>query len=242
MAAVIEIKELTVAYGKTKALDKLSLKVEPGEIFGFLGPNGAGKTTAIKAILGLIPVAAGAVTIQGLHPSRRAARKKIGYLPEDASYHSFLTPSEILKFYGEIFGIPKTELKKRVRGLLEFVGLAEYQKKRVSELSKGTVQKIGLAQALVNQPDILVLDEPTSGLDPIARMELRNTLNTLRKEGRTIFFSSHELSEVETLSNTITILKKGRVVCGGSLDNIMGSGDGKSLEQHFIEAVTEGPR
>ncbi len=242
MPAVIEINKLTVTYGKTKALDDISLKVERGEIFGFLGPNGAGKTTAIKAILGIVPVPRDTITIHGVPPSRRAARKKLGYLPEDAAYHRFLTPKEILMFYGEIFGIPTRELKKRVRGLLEFVGLAEYQNKRVSELSKGTVQKIGLAQALVNQPDVLVLDEPTSGLDPIARRELRNALNSLRKEGRTIFFSSHELSEVETLSDKITIMRKGRVVRQGALHEIMKANDGKSLEQHFVEAVTEATR
>ena len=236
MAAVIEISGLTVDYAHKRALDGLSLNVPRGEIFGFLGPNGAGKSTAIKAILGLIFPTSGKLMLHGLPPTNPESRRKVGFLPEEANYYRFLTPVEILTFYGNICEVPKESIKKRIPQLLELVGLSEVRNKQVGTFSKGMTQKISLAQTLIHDPETLILDEPTSGLDPISRMDLRKILKDLKNEGRTIFFSSHELSEVELLCDSIAILKSGKLVKSGPLQEVLGSSD-EPLERFFIRTV-----
>ena len=239
MENVVEIDRLVVDYGKKRALEGLSLCVRRGEIFGFLGPNGAGKSTTIKTLLGLIPITEGRVLLHGLLPSDIRSRAKIGFLPEEATYYRFLTPVEILGFYGEIFCIPRDVLKKRTEELLELVGLSHVQKKPLETFSKGMVQKVSLAQALINDPETLILDEPTSGLDPLARMDLRKILHDLKNRGRTIFFSSHELSEVELLCDSIAIVKSGKLIQLGSLHEVLGEGKDQNLERFFLNAIKE---
>ena len=240
MDNVVDIQNLVVNYGKKRALDGLSLEVRRGEIFGFIGPNGAGKTTTIKSILGLILPKEGTVLLHGFTPSDVRSRQVVGYLPEEATYYRFLSPVEILSFYGEIFRIPKQELKKRIQRLMELVGLADVQNKQISTYSKGMVQKVNLAQALINEPQTLILDEPTSGLDPMARLDLRKILTDLKKEGRTIFFSSHELSEVELLCDSVAILKAGKIIKSGSLQDVLGAAKDYHLERFFIDTITKG--
>ncbi|MBI3251806.1 MAG: ABC transporter ATP-binding protein [Candidatus Omnitrophica bacterium] len=237
MENAIEIKNLVVAYGPKRALDGLSLSVEKGKIFGFLGPNGAGKSTAIKTLLGLVPFYSGDVRVHGLSPADPRARARIGFLPEEATYYRFLTPLETLKFYGEIFSIPKAELKTRIEKLLTLVGLFDVRNKPIRTFSKGMAQKLSLAQALVNDPQTLILDEPASGLDPLARADLRRILHDLRNQGKTIFFSSHELSEAELVCDSIAILEAGRLVLSGSLKEVLGDHRDKNLERFFIETV-----
>jgi ABC-2 type transport system ATP-binding protein len=238
MAPVIEIKDLVVEYDKKRALDGLCLSVNPGEIFGFLGPNGAGKSTAIKTILGLVFPNSGQVRLHGLPPEDVRSRAAVGFLPEEATYYKFLTPVEILRFYGTVCGVSSRILKERTEKLLDLVGLAAVAGKKVSTFSKGMAQKIGLAQALIHDPATLILDEPTSGLDPLSRMELRNLLRKLRQEGKTIFFSSHELSEVELLCDTIAIIKSGKLVKAGPLHKVVGPQE-QSLERFFLKTIEE---
>ncbi len=234
---VIDIQDLVVDYHHHRALQGLTLQVRQGEIFGFLGPNGAGKSTAIKTLLGLLFPTEGSVRVHGLSPDNPASRQKVGFLPEEASYYRFLTPVELLIFYGRLFGIPRAELKKRTEKLLQMLDLSEVAKKRIGTFSKGMMQKVSLAQTLINEPDTLILDEPTSGLDPLARLDLRRILVDLRKEGKTVFFSSHELSEVELLCDSIAILKAGRLVKAGSLDEVLGHHKDKNLERFFLETM-----
>jgi len=234
---VIEIKNLVVDYRHHRALDGLSLKVREGEIFGFIGPNGAGKTTAIKALLGLISPNQGEVLLHGLPPSRPAARAKIGFLPEEATYYRFLSPVEILSFYGEILGMPKQVLRDRIQNILSLVGLSDVRNRPIHTFSKGMVQKVSLAQALIHEPETLILDEPTSGLDPLARMNLRKILTDLKKAGRTIFFSSHELSEVELICDSIAIIKEGRLVKAGLIHEVLGAHKDLHLERFFLETI-----
>lgn len=234
MTHVIDFDGLTVSYGAKKALDGLTLRVAKGEIFGFLGPNGAGKSTSIKALLGLVLPSSGRVTLHGLPPSDPRSRERIGFLPEEARYYRFLTPIETLRFYGELCRVPKKILEARITILLERVGLSGEGHRSLSTLSKGMTQKLGIAQALINNPDTLILDEPMSGLDPIARMDLRALLLDMRREGKTIFFSSHELSEVELICDSIAILKEGRVIKAGPMTAFVGSDHERNLERFFL--------
>ena len=234
---VIEISQLVVHYKARRVIDGLSFSVQRGEIFGFIGPNGAGKSTMIKALLGLVPYQSGRIQIHGLPPADPASRRAIGFLPEEANYYRFLTPLEILGFYGRVFGIPKAVLKDRVQKLLDLVGLSASARRPIGVFSKGMTQKLSLAQALINEPDTLVLDEPTSGLDPLARMDLRNILTTLKKQGKTIFFSSHELSEVELLCDSIAMIRSGRLVQYGPMRDVLGAHPEKNLERFFLETM-----
>ena len=236
-ASVIQIKDLIVQYKDARVIDGVTLSVKPGEIFGFLGPNGAGKSSTIKTILGLLFPKSGTVTVLGRSPSDVRSRAKIGYLPEETTYYRFLSPKEILTFYGRLFGIPRVELKKRIERLLGLVGLEAVANRMISTFSKGMTQKMSLAQCLINDPELLILDEPTSGLDPIARMGLRKILSDLRQGGKTIFFSSHELSEVEMVCDSVAILKAGKMLKSGTLREILGTRHELSLEQYFLKTI-----
>lgn len=237
MGYAIRIQNLVVDYHRKRALDGLTLEVKQGEIFGFLGPNGAGKTTAIKALLGLVPPSGGSVFLHGLPPQDIRSRQKVGFLPEEAFYYRFLTPVEVLKFYGEIFRVPKPVLKERIQKLLSLVGLLDVQRKPLGSFSKGMVQKVSLAQALINDPETLILDEPMSGLDPLARWDLRKLLSGLKEQGRTIFFSSHELSEVELLCDSIAVIQSGRLIRSGPLAEILKDRESRHLETFFLETI-----
>jgi ABC-2 type transport system ATP-binding protein len=236
MNYALECRALRVSFGTKTTLDGLDLKVRAGEMFGFLGPNGAGKSTTIKSLLGLIQPASGEVLVHGVSPDHPSARRRIGFLPEEAMYYRFLTPMEILRFYGDICGVERGLLTRRIEELLKLVGMWEVRNRQIKTFSKGMTQKISLAQALIHDPDTLILDEPTSGLDPIARMDLRSLLKDLRHQGKTIFFSSHELSEAELLCDTIAIIKNGKIIKTGSVESVL-AGKEHNLERFFIDTI-----
>ena len=228
MAPVIETKKLTKVYEAAfrgqdvTALTDLDLTVETGEIFGYLGPNGSGKTTTNKLLLGLIFPTKGTIKIMGsTHIGSPRIRKNIGYLPEGAYYPDFLRGEEVLRFYGQLYGLSGADLKKRIDGVLETVGMTRARRRLIRGYSKGMRQRIGLAQALLSDPQILILDEPTTGLDPIARKEIRDMLVQLRDEGKTLFISSHELLEVELMSDRVGILFEGALQTTGRIDDIL---------------------
>ena len=241
MPNVIEINDLVVQYGDRRVVEGLTLQVPRGEIFGFLGPNGAGKSTTIKSLLGLIFPQSGTLRLNGLSPSDPRSRARVGFMPEDATYYRFLTAEEILRFYGRLFLISSIELNKRIDRLLNLVGLADAARRQLRTFSKGMVQKVSLAQSLINDPETLILDEPTTGLDPLAKMQLRDILSDLKKQGKTIFFSSHELSEAELLCDSILILKSGRALRGGSLKEVLAGQSGHSLEKFFLNTIQGAP-
>lgn len=212
----IEVADLQVRYhskqGELCAVDGLSFHVSPGEVVGFLGPNGAGKSSTLKALMGFVESSSGSCKVFGLEAGSLEARMRIGYLPEVAMYYPFLTPLETLTLYGELQGLYGKALREEVESLLEIVGLSAARKKQNRNLSKGMLQRVGIAQALLGNPDLLILDEVTSGLDPIGRRELRHLLRERQKQGATLFFSSHELSEVEMLCDRVLIINKGKLV------------------------------
>jgi len=227
LAAAIETKQLTKTY-KSKSrnltvVDKLDLHVEEGEIFGFLGPNGAGKTTTIKMLLSIIEATSGEGYILGKELGDFDVHKLISYVPERPYYYEYMTGLEILKFYGSLFGISDVA---HMQNLLERVGLADARNtnKTINQYSKGMQQRIGLAQALLNDPKLLFLDEPTGGLDPIAHREIRDLILGFREEGRTVFISSHELSEVELICDRVAIINHGVIVAQGKLTDLLAGG------------------
>ena len=228
MSAVIETKGLTKIYESpfrgqdVHALKELDLTVNPGEIFAYLGPNGSGKTTTIKMLLGLIFPTAGTIEILGQTDITSAkVRRNIGYLPEGAYYPDFLRGEEILQYYGQLYGLTGSHLKTRIGEVLEEVGMMHARKRLLRGYSKGMRQRIGLAQALISDPQILILDEPTTGLDPIARKEMRDILARLRDRGKTLLISSHELLEVELISDRAGILFNGALQKLGTIDELL---------------------
>ena len=232
MSAVIETHKLTKVYEAAfkgqdvQALKDLNLTIYSGEIFGYLGPNGSGKTTTIKLLLGLIFPTSGTIEILGTRDIGSAAvRRKIGYLPEGAYYPDFLKGEEVLRFYGQLYGLGGQDLKKRIDRVLETVRMTYARKRMIRGYSKGMRQRIGLAQALLSDPQILILDEPTTGLDPIARKEIRDILAALRDQGKSLLISSHELLEVELISNCVGILSNGVLQTAGTIDDLLTNRD-----------------
>lgn len=204
------------------ALRDLTLEVQPGEVFGFLGPNGAGKTTAIKAILGIVRPTGGRAYLFGKQVARHPdLLARVGFLPENPYFYDFLKGWEFLDTCGRIFGIPASERKTRVDQLLEKMGLAESRDLQLRKFSKGMLQRIGLAQALINNPDLVILDEPLTGLDPLGRKQVKDLILSLKEQGKTVFFSSHILPDVEMLCDRVGILWRGRLVKSGRLDQLL---------------------
>lgn len=208
------------------ALHELTLNVEAGEIYGFLGPNGAGKTTTVKILLRIIYPTSGSATIMGKPLGHPDVVNQVGYMPENPYFYRFLTGREFLRFFARLANISAAEAAKRADQLLEQVGMSHAADVRIAEYSKGMVTRIGLAQALLREPAVLFLDEPMSGLDPIGRREIRQIIMNLRARGKTIFFCSHILSDVEAICDRVAILNKGRVVAQGNLDDILGNEGG----------------
>lgn len=219
-----------------RALDHLNLRVEPGEIFGLLGPNGAGKTTTLKLLHRLIFPTSGTATLLGKSIQDVSVHARIGYLPENPYFYDHLTAEEFLNYAGELFNLPVSERRSRVKLLLDRVGLAESQKIPLRRFSKGMVQRVGIAQALVNDPELIFLDEPMSGLDPLGRREVRNLILELREEGKTVFFSTHILSDAEALCDRVAILHRGQLQGCGGLREIL------SLGITSTEVVVENPQ
>jgi len=244
MQVVIEIKDLTKDYEvgfvrkrKVRALDGLSLTVNQGEIFGFLGANGAGKTTTLKLLMRLIFPTVGTARILDRDIADVSMHARIGYLPENPYFYDYLTPLEFLNFCGEIFGIPNPRRTDRAKELLTSVGLIEARwKTQLRKFSKGMLQRVGLAQALINDPEIVFLDEPMSGLDPIGRREVRDLIAALKQNGKTVFMCSHILSDIEVLCDRVAILKGGRLAHVGALDDLRQQSTGQNL----IEVVVSG--
>jgi ABC-2 type transport system ATP-binding protein len=199
------------------AVRNLSLTVRRGEIFGFLGPNGAGKSTSIKMLLGLVKPSGGRALVLGAPPNDVAVRRKIGFLPEDFRFYEWLTGAELLKLHGRLCGMAAARLRERVPALLDMVGLTPHRQKRLGEFSKGMLQRIGLAQALIHEPELIFLDEPTSGLDPLGRRLVRDVIRAQRERGATVFLNSHLLSEVEITCDQVAFIKDGEVVAGRNL-------------------------
>ena len=210
---------------KVESLKKCTLTVYQGETFGLLGPNGAGKTTLLKTLLGIARPTSGRGMLLGEPIGDRAMKQKVGYLPENAYYYDFLTGWELLQFTAGLFQIPASVQRQRIPQLLDLVGLAQSaaKKKQLRQYSKGMVQRIGMAQALINDPEVVFLDEPMSGLDPMGRYQIREIILSLKAQGKTIFFNSHILSDVEKICDRIAILAQGELICIGALDELLGT-------------------
>ena len=212
---------------KIQSLKNCSLAVHQGETFGLLGPNGAGKTTLLKTLLGIVHPTGGRAALLGHPIGERKIKQKVGYLPENPYFYDYLTAWEFLAFTANVFEIPSPLKKKRISQLLELVELDKTtaKKKQLRQYSKGMLQRVGMAQALINDPELVFLDEPMSGLDPLGRYQVRRIILSLKEQGKTIFFNSHVLSDVEVICDRIAILARGEILCVGSLDELLGSAD-----------------
>lgn len=231
----IEIKGLAKTYpaGFWKkqthpALHGLNLSVESGETFGFLGPNGAGKTTTLKLLMGITFPTAGTATILGKHFLDPEVRKKIGFLPEQPYFYDYLSAPELLDYYAALSGLSRVGRAKRIGPVLERVGLGDVGKKQLRKFSKGMLQRVGIAQAITHDPEILFLDEPMSGLDPLGRHEVRELIQSLKDEGKTIFFSTHILSDAEALCDRVAVIHKGELRGVGVVNDLRSNAAGKS--------------
>lgn len=225
MAAIIKTEGLSKVYHSRpeniRALDKLSLEVEPGYIFGYLGPNGAGKTTTINILLDFIKPTEGRAWILGKEIGDVKAKEKIGFLPENPYFYTHLTSGEFLDFFGRIFHLETGLRKKRIEALLELVGLEKEKNSLLKGFSRGMLQRIGLAQALINEPELIFMDEPIAGLDPIGRKEVREIIKKIKAQNKTIFFCSHILSDVEQICDHVAILKEGKLINQGPLSKLL---------------------
>jgi ABC-2 type transport system ATP-binding protein len=217
----IETTHLRKIYGSNVAVSDLTLTVERGEVFGFLGPNGAGKTTSVKMLLGLITPTAGEMRLLGVPARDHRVRQRIGFLPEHFRFHDWLTASEFLRLHAALYRMPEAVIRQRVPELLELVGLSQHAAQKLRGFSKGMLQRIGLAQALLNEPDLIILDEPTSGLDPVGRRLVRDIIRSLKQRGATVFLNSHLLSEVEITCDRVAFIKHGQVLQISALQTLV---------------------
>lgn len=241
MPSAIRIEELTKDYAigfwrrrPYRALDSLTLDISTGEVFGFLGPNGAGKTTTLKLLMQLIFPTSGRAEILGRPVGDIATRRRIGYLPENPSFYDYLTAEELLGYFGDLFGYSGDERRKRVSALLDRVGIGAERRLQLRKFSKGMLQRVGIAQALLNDPEVIFLDEPMSGLDPLGRRDVRQLILELRDQGRTVFFSSHILSDAEALCRRVAVVAGGRLAASGTLADIL------AFQVHGWELVMSG--
>ncbi|MBV9121629.1 MAG: ABC transporter ATP-binding protein [Chloroflexi bacterium] len=232
----IEVERLRKEYGRKVALHELSLTVPRGEVFGFLGPNGAGKTTAVKLLTGLVRPSSGGGTLLGRPLGDRQTRRRLGFLPELFRFHEWLTASELLHLHGQLLGMDSAQRRTRISEVLDLVGLADRARDRVGTFSKGMQQRLGLGQALLNWPDLVILDEPTSALDPIGRRDVRVLIQRLKDAGLTVFLNSHLLSEVELVCDRVAIVDRGRVVQEGRIEDLLSLGHESELR---VTGLTE---
>jgi ABC-2 type transport system ATP-binding protein len=222
------------------ALDSLSLQVETGEVFGVLGPNGSGKTTAMKVLTGLCAPTSGKAWLLGQPVGNVAVKNDIGFLPEHPYFYDYLTANEFLTFYGRLFCIESLSRTKRIDELLERVGLSDQRQTRLRHFSKGMLQRIGIAQALINDPLLVLLDEPMSGLDPVGRRAVRDIILQLKSEGKTVFFSSHILPDVEMICDRVAIMMRGRLLAMGTVRDLVGSDSGQAVDVELQGVSPEG--
>ena len=234
MAAAIEILELAKHYSvgfwrkrSRTALHPLTLEVEHGEIFGCLGHNGAGKTTTLKLLMGLIFPSGGSARILGIDIGEPSVKRRIGYLPEHPYFYDYLTAPELLGYFAQLSGVAAGERERRVKAVLERVGLPDVHKLQLRKFSKGMLQRVGLAQAILHDPEVVFLDEPMSGLDPIGRREVRDLIQSLKDEGKTVFFSTHILSDAESLCDRVAVLQRGHLKAIGSVRELTEGADGR---------------
>lgn len=245
MTYIIEIENLSKDYEvgfwkkrRIRALDDLSLQVESNQIFGFLGGNGAGKTTTIKILMGLIFPTGGRAKILGTDISDVRMRSRIGYCPENPYFYDYLKPRELMNYFGELFGLNRAQRNRKTEELLTRVGLDEKDwNKQLRKFSKGMLQRVGLAQALINEPEIVFLDEPMSGLDPIGRREIRELISELRAGGTTVFMSTHILSDIEALCDRVAILRGGRLAATGNLDELLSESGAAQIYEVSVKGV-----
>jgi len=218
------------------ALDHLDLQVRPGEVFGLLGPNGSGKSTTLKLLLGLAVPTEGEARIFGLPPDSLEARQRVGFLPENPYFYAFLNGDETLRFYGKLCGVTGPKLEKRIEELIDLVGLQNGRERPLRSYSKGMLQRIGLAQALIHDPDLLFLDEPTAGVDPLGSAQIRDLILQLKKMGKTVVFSSHLLEQVQEVADRVAIFSLGKKVLEGSLDSLLA--EDQSTQVHVPGELT----
>ena len=241
MPCAIRIEDLTKDYAigfwrrrSYRALVRLTLEIDSGEVFGFLGPNGAGKTTTLKLLMQLIFPTSGRAEILGRPVGDISTRRRIGYLPENPSFYDYLTAEELLGYFGNLFGYSGPDRRKRVSALLDRVGIGAERRLQLRKFSKGMIQRVGIAQALLNDPEVVFLDEPMSGLDPLGRRDVRQLILDLRDQGRTVFFSSHILADAEALCRRVAVVAGGRLAASGALADIL------AFQVHGWELVMSG--
>lgn len=242
----IHISQITKRYRSSKlhsvlALDHVDLDVPQGEIFGFLGPNGAGKTSLIKILVGIQGSDSGTCQIMGLDCGTRESKLRMGYLPERPYYHDFLTAREFLLFHGRLLGLSDSEIAGKADKLLDKVGLKKARDQKLRTFSKGMLQRVGFAQALLHDPDVLILDEPMSGLDPVGRREVRDIIAEIGKMGKTIFFSTHIIHDVEVVCTTVGFIHGGKLKGSGNIESLLGK-TVRSVELRFSMPASEDPR
>ena len=211
------------------ALDHLDLKIQPGEVFGLLGPNGSGKSTTLKLLLGLVYPSEGEAQVFGEPCESLEARRRVGFLPENPYFYGFLTGDETLRFYGKLAGVTGAVLNRKIDELIELVGLQNGRERPLRSYSKGMLQRIGLAQALIHDPDLLFLDEPTAGVDPLGSAQIRDLILRLKKMGKTVVFSSHLLEQVQEVADRVAIFSLGKKILEGSLEALLGQGHGTQI-------------
>jgi ABC-2 type transport system ATP-binding protein len=238
MEYAIETDKLTKVYlnSTVRAVDEQTLKVPSGAVFGFLGPNGAGKTTTIYMLLGILKPTSGDGKILDKPLGSREAKERIGFLPESATMHLHHSGFSLLQYYGALLNMDLKTLKNRAEQVLEMAGLSKAMHQNITTYSKGMLQRLGIAQAILNDPDLLILDEPTANLDPIGRKEVKDLLVSIKAHGKTIFISSHILSDIEQLCDRVAILNEGKLIRSGTLEELLGDGT-TSLEDFFYKIV-----
>jgi len=242
VAPIVEVKGLVKVFRdfwhrpKVKAVNQLDLDVQAGEIFGLLGPNGSGKSTTVKMLLGLLHPTSGTIRVLGRPPRDVATKSRIGYLPEESYLYPYLTPRETLDFYGRLFDLTTAERIKRRDELLEMIGLVHAADRPVGEFSKGMARRVGLAQALINDPQLIILDEPTSGLDPIGCRQVKDLMLALARRGKTIILSSHLLADVEDVCDRVAILYSGTIRARGRLNELLEKRDTVRLSMPTVPA------
>ncbi len=241
MDYAIETEKLTKIYqnSRIKAVDEQDLKVPSGEVFGYLGPNGAGKTTTIYMLLGILTPTSGQGKILGRPLGSREAKERIGFLPESSTMHLHHSGYSLLQYYGALLNMDPGKLKSRAEHVLEMAGLSKAMHQNIATYSKGMMQRLGIAQAILNDPDLLILDEPTANLDPIGRKEVKDLLINIKAHGKTIFISSHILSDIEQLCDRIAILNEGKLVRSGTIEELIGD-NAMTLEDFFYQIVKGG--
>ena len=237
MTDAIEIDALTKQYGSLRAVDGLNLRIPQGTVFGLLGPNGAGKTTTMGMLLGNVRPTSGRATLLGKPIGNVPARSQIGFLPEKFLFHGFLTATEFLRLQGRLSGMRGSALETRIPLVLERVGLQERASTKLGEFSRGMHQRIGLAQAILHDPALVILDEPTSALDPVGRRDVRQIIDSLREQGKTVLLNSHILSEIEATCDRVAILKKGKIVAEGATQDLMQFASTVDVE---VDAMNDG--